>query len=86
VAVVDPTVSAPRKGDDALDASLAEHIVGYLLAMAAVQTGRVYEEQIGTPFELRRVEFTLLLLLRIPARRRSRWRARCACRRPTSPC
>ena len=52
-----------RKGGDALDASLAEHIVGYLVAIATVQTRRVFQDRIGTPYELRPVEFTLLMLL-----------------------
>jgi len=48
---------------EALDASLAEHIVGYLLAIATVQTRRVFADRIGTPYELKPVEFTLLMLL-----------------------
>ncbi len=43
--------------------SLAEHIVGYLLAIATVQTRRVFQDRIGNPYELRPVEFTLVMLL-----------------------
>lgn len=38
-------------------------LVGYQLAQAAIVTTRVYEEQVGQPFELRPVEYTLLALI-----------------------
>lgn len=52
-----------RKGDEPLDASHIEHVVGYLLAIASVTTRECYHQAIGRPCELRPVEFTLLMLL-----------------------
>jgi DNA-binding MarR family transcriptional regulator len=50
-------------GVDALDASGVEPLLGYLLALAEVSTGRVFQQAIGRPLQLRPVEFTLLVLL-----------------------
>jgi DNA-binding MarR family transcriptional regulator len=41
----------------------AGHLVGYLLALAEVNTRRAFQRHVGEPFELRPVEFTLLALL-----------------------
>ncbi|ODV13647.1 MAG: hypothetical protein ABT20_01620 [Rubrivivax sp. SCN 70-15] len=41
-----------------------QHLMGFLLAIATVQTRQVFQRHIGAPFELRPVEFTLLVLLR----------------------
>ena len=38
-------------------------IVGFHVAQAAVTTYEAFEKHIGTPFELRKVEFSLLMLL-----------------------
>ncbi len=54
------TPAAARGG---LDTAAMQHLLGYLLAMAAVGTQAVYEQHIGRRFELREVEFTLLVLL-----------------------
>ncbi len=54
---------AARKGDEPLDAGHIEHVVGYLLAIASVTTREYYHQNIGRPYELRPVEFTLLMLL-----------------------
>ncbi len=48
---------------EALDVSHAEHLFGYLLALATVQTQRVFSDHIGEPYELKPVEFTLLVVL-----------------------
>lgn len=39
------------------------HIVGYQLAQAAITTMQVFAEQVGAPFDLRPVEFTMLSLI-----------------------
>jgi len=49
---------------DALDASSVEHLMGYRLTLAEVASRRVFQGHIGTPFKLRPVEFTILVLLR----------------------
>lgn len=41
----------------------AGHLLGYLLALAEVNTRRVFQRRVGEPFELRPVEFTLLAIL-----------------------
>lgn len=51
------------KTADRLDTASVHHLMGYLLAMAAVQTRRAFQDSLGTPFDLRTVEFTLLMLL-----------------------
>jgi DNA-binding MarR family transcriptional regulator len=48
---------------EALDLSAVRHLLGFRLALAEAGTRRVFQSHIGTPFELRPVEFTLLLLL-----------------------
>jgi len=40
-----------------------QHLMGYLLTLAELSSRRVYQRHIGTPFKLRPVEFTILLLL-----------------------
>jgi len=52
-----------RGGAEPLDASGVDHLVGFLLAIATAQTRQVYLQSVGTPFDLRTVEFTLLMLL-----------------------
>lgn len=51
------------KATDRLDVGSVSHLMGFLIAMAAAQTREVFERCLGTPFELRTVEFTLLMLL-----------------------
>jgi DNA-binding MarR family transcriptional regulator len=46
-----------------LDQSGVQHLLGYRLALAEAATRRVYQSHVGKPFELRPVEFTMLLLL-----------------------
>ena len=40
-----------------------EDLLGYLLALAQLPTRRAFRAHVGEPFELRPVEFTLLMLL-----------------------
>ncbi|MCG3189217.1 MAG: hypothetical protein LKCHEGNO_01504 [Burkholderiaceae bacterium] len=46
-----------------LDTAAMQHLVGFLLAMATVGARGVFERNIGEPFGLREVEFTILVLL-----------------------
>ena len=46
-----------------LDDSGLQHLIGYRLALADATARRVFQRHIGKPFELRPVEFTILLLL-----------------------
>lgn len=66
MAAAEPTAarSAGRRADEALDTGEISHVVGYLLAIASVTTREHYHASIGRPFDLRPVEFTLLMLLR----------------------
>jgi DNA-binding MarR family transcriptional regulator len=57
--------SSARAGAEpaALDESAAEHLIGYLLAITEPATRRAFQQAVGTPMDLRPVEFSLLLLL-----------------------
>jgi DNA-binding MarR family transcriptional regulator len=57
------TAGAALAMDDALDTSALAHLLGFRLALAEVGTRRVFQRHIATPFKLRPVEFTTLLLL-----------------------
>lgn len=56
------TTAASRPGA-ALDQSAVQHLIGYRLTLAEVASRRVFQRHIGTPFKLRPVEFTILVLL-----------------------
>jgi DNA-binding MarR family transcriptional regulator len=56
-------VGETRPAAERLDTGSVHHLLGYLVAMAAVQTRRAFQETLGTPYDLRTVEFTLLMLL-----------------------
>ena len=45
-----------------VEASL-HHVLGYQLAQATIVTDAVFAERVGTPFDLRPVEFTVLCLI-----------------------
>ncbi len=47
----------------ALDQSVMQHLMGYRLTLAEVASRRIFQRHIGTPFKLRPVEFTILVLL-----------------------
>jgi DNA-binding MarR family transcriptional regulator len=63
--VPDPPEDAddPRSGPSPLQLGPLREIVGFHLARAAVNTVDAFERHIGTPFDLRKVEFSLLMLL-----------------------
>jgi len=46
-----------------LDQAGMQHLMGYRLTLAEVASRRVFHRHIGTPFQLRPVEFTILVLL-----------------------
>jgi DNA-binding MarR family transcriptional regulator len=46
-----------------LDTSAVDNLFGFQLALAAAQTRKVFQRHVGEPFELRTVEFTLLMVL-----------------------
>lgn len=46
-----------------LDTSSLDHLLGYCLTKAGLPTLRVFRRHVGEPFDLRTVEFSLLLLL-----------------------
>lgn len=54
--------SSSRAGAE-LDASAVEHLLGYLLAVAELPAKQAFQRHVGQPFDLRPVEFTLLVLL-----------------------
>ena len=46
-----------------LDQRAMQRLVGYQLTLAEVASRRVFQRHVGTPFKLRPVEFTILVLL-----------------------
>lgn len=46
-----------------LDEAGLHGIVGYQLAQATIATDRVFRERVGTPFDLRPVEYTVMTLI-----------------------
>jgi DNA-binding MarR family transcriptional regulator len=50
-------------GGAALDQAAVQHLMGYRLTLAELASRRVFQRHVGTPFKLRPVEFTLLVLL-----------------------
>ena len=57
-----PAIAPARRGA-ALDQACMQHLMGYRLTLAEVASRRVFQRHIGTPFKLRPVEFTILVLL-----------------------
>jgi DNA-binding MarR family transcriptional regulator len=53
----------PGNAAGLLDQSAMQHLMGYRLTLAEVASRRVFQRHIGTPFKLRPVEFTILVLL-----------------------
>ena len=53
--------AAPRR--TTLDQTGMQHLIGYRLTLAELASRRVFQQHIGTPLELRPVEFTVLVLL-----------------------
>lgn len=56
-------VVAPRPPSHALSLGLLSDVLGYHIAQAAVTTVDMFERHISQPFDLRKVEYSLLLLL-----------------------
>jgi len=56
-------VQAGRPASQALSLGLLSDVLGYHVAQAAVTTVDMFERHIGQPFGLRKVEYSLLLLL-----------------------
>ena len=50
-------------GATTLDQSAMQHLMGYRLTLAELASRRVFQRHVGTPFKLRPVEFTILVLL-----------------------
>jgi DNA-binding MarR family transcriptional regulator len=65
MAVMTPKPTSPRELTPAgrLDEGGVHGILGYQLAQASIVTSRVFTERIGAVFELRPVEFTILVLV-----------------------
>jgi DNA-binding MarR family transcriptional regulator len=57
------TGSVSRAPAGRLDLSAVQHLTGFLVAMVDVPARHVYQRYIGKPYDLREVEFTLLVLL-----------------------
>jgi DNA-binding MarR family transcriptional regulator len=55
--------TAETRPGAALEQSAMQHLMGYRLTLAEVASRRVFQRHIGTPFKLRPVEFTILVLL-----------------------
>jgi DNA-binding MarR family transcriptional regulator len=58
-----PTARAESTPAGRLEEAGLHHILGYQLAQAAITTAGVFAQQVGEPFELRPVEFTILSLV-----------------------
>jgi DNA-binding MarR family transcriptional regulator len=56
--------NARAGGAEPLDVSGVDHLFGFQLAIAAARARQVYQAHVGAPFDLRTVEFTVLMLLR----------------------
>lgn len=54
---------AGRSGTDEVQLGVLADVVGYHLAQAAVVTYDLFERHVGQPFGLRKVEYSLLMLL-----------------------
>jgi DNA-binding MarR family transcriptional regulator len=53
----------PGVAGSTLNQSAMQHLMGYRLTLAESASRRVFQRHVGTPFKLRPVEFTLLVLL-----------------------
>ncbi len=57
------TRAAAAAAGSALDQSAMQHLMGYRLTLAEAASSRVFQQYVGAPFNLRPVEFTVLILL-----------------------
>ena len=55
--------NAGRAGDTSPALGALAEVVGYHIAQASVSTSAMFERHVGTPFNLRKVEFSILMLL-----------------------
>ena len=46
-----------------LDHGRMQKLLGYNLAQAAIPSGKIFSQRIGEPFQLRRIDFTILMLV-----------------------
>jgi DNA-binding MarR family transcriptional regulator len=53
----------PHRVHHGLDDSRMRRLLGYCVALAAAPTRKVYDREIGEPLALRRIEFTILVLV-----------------------
>ena len=64
-----PFMSSQRQGsrdltpEGGLGEAALKYIIGYQLAQAAITTTEVFQTQVGGPFDVRPVEFTILTLI-----------------------
>lgn len=56
-------VTARATAGDAFSSPELDHLLGYLLALAELPTAAAFRRHVGQAFDLRPVEFTLLMLL-----------------------
>lgn len=63
VPVTEPATALPVNGQPRLSLGVLTDVLGYHIAQAAVTTVDTFERHIGQPFGLRKVEYSLLLLL-----------------------
>jgi DNA-binding MarR family transcriptional regulator len=59
-----PKPRAPHKTESGVSLGPLEEAVGYHIAQAAVETDASFERHVGQPFGLRKVEYSLLMLLK----------------------
>ena len=58
-----PCATARAAAGTALSSPELDHLLGYLLALAQLPTAAAFRRHVGQAFDLRPVEFTLLMLL-----------------------
>ena len=54
---------APPRADGVLDFGVLRDVLGFHITLANIATVAVFERHVGTPFSLRKAEFSLLMLL-----------------------
>jgi DNA-binding MarR family transcriptional regulator len=53
----------PQRADGVLDFGALREVLGFHITLANIATGAVFERHVGQPFNLRKAEFSLLMLL-----------------------
>jgi hypothetical protein len=54
---------APPRADGALDLGVLRDVLGFHITLASIATVALFERHVGGPFNLRKAEFSLLMLL-----------------------